>query len=76
MDFVHMFSPNWNAVYLQDLVSLIQEAAALRCPALYHTAYYHVVHVVTHCCTLLAESGVFVNLKKNASVFARFSTSK
>lgn len=58
MDFVDVLPANRNAVDLQDLVSLVQEAAALCRAALHHTAYHHAVHVITHCCALFAEAGV------------------
>lgn len=61
MDFVDVLPANRNAVDLQDLVSLVQEATALCCPALYHPAYHHAIHVVTHCCALLAKAGVTEN---------------
>lgn len=67
MDFVDVFASNQNAIDLQDLVSLVQEAAALRCPALHHAAYYHAVYVVTHCRTLLAEAGVRQDKERHAT---------
>lgn len=56
-----MLPANRNAVDFQDLVSLIQEAAALRRPAFHHTTNHHAVHVITHCCALLAEAGLTEN---------------
>lgn len=68
MDLVDVLPANGNAVDLQDLVSLVQEAAALGRAALHHAAHHHAVHVVTHRRALLAEAGVTSGNKNNVHV--------
>lgn len=54
-DLIHIFPADLDAIDLQDLVSFMEESAALRRPALHDAADDHAVHVVPHGGALQAQ---------------------
>lgn len=55
VNFIDVFPSDGNAVDLQDLVSFVEEAAALRRAAFHHAAHHHAVHVVAYSGTLTSK---------------------